>query len=878
MDDRGRPIGRRAPRPPPSAHAAPPPPTAPDPQGADELPTPVLPPRYEHRALIGLGGVGEVRRVLDREMKRVMAMKILHGFLMQSRSVVARFIEEAQATAQLEHPGIVPVHDMGRLEDGRYYFTMKEIRGRTLTEVIAEVHAASRRQGWAAGHSGWTFRRLVDAFRKVCEAVAYAHARGVVHRDLKPDNIMVGDFGEVVVTDWGLAKVVGRKDTHPDDPLDDLPPVVTIRSGDDALATKIGGIAGTAAYMAPEQAKGLIDEITPRSDVYALGAILYEILSGHPPFEGPDSHAVLRMALSGPPPALVASSVKSVFTTLFPEDLDEAPLTESAIFRTTPPLPAELVAIQRRAMERAAPDRYTDAGEVAAEVEAWLDGARKREQALELVNRARDLLPEVDRLRKTATGRREEAWRMLAALKPTDPVDRKRPGWALLDEADQLEGQAEIQEVSFTELLHAALAYVPELEEGHELLADHYRQRHTEAERRRDRRAAAHFEALMRPHDTGAHAVYLAGEGSLTLVTDPPGAAVVLCRYDRVDRRLDAVPVRKLGRTPLRGVKLPMGSYLLHIRAPGHAVVSYPVSIGRAERWDGVPPGVREPLAIPLPPSGALGPDDCYVPAGWTQVGGDPAAPGSLPRRRVWVNGFMMRRTPVTNQEYLTFLNAMRLQGRGEEALRHAPRERPTSVDDPGAMIYELKRNGQLVLPPEGEFWGPTSPVLMVDWSSAVAYARWLSEQTGIPWRLPSELEWEKAARGTDGRFYPWGDYLDPTWCCVADSHRDRPAPSPVDAWPEDDSPYGVLGLAGNVRDWCVDAWAPEGPVMAGGRARIPMAAEAAEGTSRLRTVRGGCWDGSDQAARGASRLGYPPTRRGLDVGIRLVRSYPGAS
>src|SRR5690606_17346235 len=113
-----------------------------------------------------------------------------------------RFVEEAQCSAQLQHPGIVPVHELGRLADGRLYFTMREIRGRTLTEVIAEVHEASGDGEWRPGPSGFTFRRLVDAFHRVCEAVAYAHHRGVIHRDLKPDNVMLGEHGEVLVVDW----------------------------------------------------------------------------------------------------------------------------------------------------------------------------------------------------------------------------------------------------------------------------------------------------------------------------------------------------------------------------------------------------------------------------------------------------------------------------------------------------------------------------------------------------------------------------------------------------------------------------------------------------------------------------------------------------
>ena len=200
--------------------------------------------RYEDLGQLGRGGMGEVRRVRDRELGRAVAMKILHPELCRRPDVLARFVEEAQATAQLQHSSVVPVHELGRLQDGRAFFTMREVRGRTLAEVIDEVHAA-RAFGGRAAPSGWTFRRLVAAFLRVCEAVAYAHDRGVVHRDLKPSNVMIGDHGEVLVVDWGLTKVVGAVEQAPAE----VEPVITDRSQDASQATRAGMVAGTPTYM-----------------------------------------------------------------------------------------------------------------------------------------------------------------------------------------------------------------------------------------------------------------------------------------------------------------------------------------------------------------------------------------------------------------------------------------------------------------------------------------------------------------------------------------------------------------------------------------------------------------------------------------------------
>ena len=142
---------------------------------------------------------------------RQLALKIIQDFALDHPSLLARFLDEAQTTAQLQHPGIIPIYDMGTLSDGRVWFTMKEVSGQTFEAVISQVHRASRSR-WEPAASGWTLRRLVDALRQVCEAVGYAHSRGVVHRDLKPGNIMVGSHGEVLVLDWGLVKVLGRPD------------------------------------------------------------------------------------------------------------------------------------------------------------------------------------------------------------------------------------------------------------------------------------------------------------------------------------------------------------------------------------------------------------------------------------------------------------------------------------------------------------------------------------------------------------------------------------------------------------------------------------------------------------------------------------------
>jgi serine/threonine protein kinase len=252
--------------------------------------------RLEHQGEIARGGMATIHVAVDRALKRRVALKLIHSDQQDSMLAVRSFIREAQITGQLDHPNIVPVHELGVDDRDRLFFTMKLVEGRTLLDLIEALRATHERLdqrgmiiATAVGHED--LLRLLDVFFKVLDAVAFAHSRGVAHCDLKPDNVMVGDYGQVYLMDWGIAKILpAPSGGHPASRRRRISDTLPLATPNQPL------IIGTPAYMSPEQARGEQRKIDARSDIFALGAMLFEILTGHPPYQGRTAVDVLLQA------------------------------------------------------------------------------------------------------------------------------------------------------------------------------------------------------------------------------------------------------------------------------------------------------------------------------------------------------------------------------------------------------------------------------------------------------------------------------------------------------------------------------------------------------------------------------------------------------
>ncbi len=742
--------------------------------------------RYRPLGALGEGGMGRVDECLDVALGRKVARKRLRVDLPPLDFDPGEALErEARIAASLEHPNIVPVYDIGR-DRGAPYYVMRIAQGASLADLLVRL---SKREPDAL--EAYSPGRLMRMFVQVCNAVAYAHDKGFVHRDLKPGNVLLGTFGEVLVVDWGLAERIGE------------PPA---------------RVTGTPGYMAPET---LIwnRPLDPRSDVFALGAILYECLALTPALDHQNAKDMVLAAQDDAGYAIVPPSLRSGPWPLSP-DLDE---------------------ICAKAMAKDPARRYARVEDLARAVEELLEGTRERERrkarADALVESAAMLAESYRELLAERPRRLEELTRLRASIDPWAPIEQKQALWDAEEAFAVMDGLATRTFQSVVATYEQALDEVPTHEEGRAQLARLYGDELRRAQERRDSFDRVHFEERIR------QLVTTTVDDALLRVETTPGATVRIARYEEQGRRLVAGAFRDLGRAPLEPVRIPAGSWLLSFAGPSLRAPVIAHVLVRA----------GDELAVQLEPVD-VGDGEILIPGGPALIGGDEDLDDL---REVIVPSFAIQRRPVTFAEYFEFLAEARAKS-------------PSIVEDylpraeDGAPLFELSRAGRDdVRPARASEWGDDGrallslPVVGVDAWSAEAYAAWRSRKTKRVYHLPTEIEWEKAARGVDGRRYPWGDKFDPSFCKMRESRPGRPRLEPSGAFEVDVSPYGVVDMAGGVADWTTSAaW----------RARD-------EADVRRLASRGGSFRDARLDCRVTSRRPYLADERSSRVGFRLART-----
>lgn len=696
--------------------------------------------RYEPRGILGEGGQGVVFRVFDRDLRRDVALKTLHPHTVSEESI-ARFLREVTSTAVLEHPNIVPIYDAGRLDDGRPFYTMRLVPGRSLASVFKELREAEQER---RGDGEWSLVRLLQVMQQACLALEFAHERDIVHRDVKPTNVLLGEFGEVILVDWGISRRTSA-----------------------VTQTATGIVQGTVQYMAPEQARG--ERVDARADVYAMGVLLYECLTLRLPHEGKSGADLIASILRDEPPP--------------PQE------------RTHREVPLELSELTLRALVKDRDQRLPSARILHEALQGYLEGLRDREKKLQAAERCR-VEGETRLQRQESTEReiatlREEIARLEGIHPPWQPIPEKRE---LLDARRRLVDLEDRSRAEFLDAVHRlteSLAHAPEHVPSRTRLAAVFWSRFREAEERMDRPMAQVYRALVERFHDGRYARELDGKGSVRIEVFPKDAELTLHRLVEEDLVLVDGPGRPLGRGDVRIDEIEMGSYVLVARADGHEPARYPVAIFRNTQWEG---------ELRLLPAGSIPEGYVYIPGTWAWLGGDPLATNSWPLRRVFVESFLMKRYPITFGEWCEFLDDVRGTPQWSDELVPC-----LETDGPLCQWDEATKRhvpfAGMDVSEEVERWGERvlrdAPVCGIHQPALDAYTSWLGARLGRPCSLPTAEQWELAARGVDRRIYPWGNWFDAALCHLRVSFAGRPTTGPVDGFPSDRSVYDVRAMAG---------------------------------------------------------------------------------
>jgi serine/threonine-protein kinase len=769
------------------------------------IPQDLMNARYKRMFPLGAGGLGEVTACEDLVLGRTVAVKAGHqGGDVDSYSAKVILAREARIISSLEHPNIIPIYDAGTDPSRGPFYVMRQV-----TDTSLEVILRRRRLG-EGDPRDYTLGRLLRYFLQICNAVDYAHHRGVIHCDIKPANILLGEYGEVLLVDWGLA----QSRQHP-----------------------LGVRGGTLGYMAPEQMDPAIERFDERTDVFALGAILYEILAGQPAF--PEmKHSTMRSAG-------LRSEIQA----------------RLAMYQL-PPLPSQLrpdveaqeiedICMRAIAIDRE--QRLRSARELADAIDEFIEGAKQKERKRLEADASADAGDELAERYHEFIESRPEKLTVFRALRadvvPWAKADDKQDLW---DAEDIIRVTDALTVRTFQSAVSAyerALEAVPKHARARRGLARLYMSELQRARRRGDALDEIAYEQLLREVDDGELSRELSRDGTLELSISEHAKQVTLAKLVERERRLVEGTALVIASRPEHREPLPVGRYVVRAAfCDDPQSVSWPLVVEA---------GATCAVNITLPFE-RLEANEVLIPGGLARLQGDPLSTEADEPVVADVDTFIIQKYPVTFAQWFKFLDAMREQD-SAIAEEHVPR---TALGMPAWQFSRTARNWvsttslpAIILPTSSVHDPETLPVFGVSAESAEAYARWLSETEGKKWRLPTEHEWEKAGRGTDGRIYPWGDQFDATFCKMRDSRPGLPLAEPLGTFAFDVSPYGVCDLAGGVADWCT-----------------PDPRRTAPREPREVVSRGGAWCDWPIDCRLASRRRYLAFEHSARVGVRLVR------
>lgn len=769
---------------------------------------------YQDISTIGMGGLGAVFAAREPGLNREVALKMLRPEFRDKPGHVESFIREARTTAQIDHPNIVPVHRIGVFDDAGVFFTMKRIEGETLRVVIKHL-----RDGSPEYRRRYSLQRRLEIFIAIGQAIAFAHSHGVIHRDLKPGNVMLGEYGEVLLVDWGLATYHADKDRSRRGNRLKLDTESPLLAEEPKAEPKKCVISGTPAFMAPEQAAGQNEAIDERTDIYSLGAILYTLLTLEPaPYD-----ATL------PTERLLDEVVNGRFV----RPRRRAPRLA---------IPRELEAVTLKAMSRDPGERYQTALALIGDVRNFLDKFPVSAyrgfwfyRFIKLCLR-RPLVPVTALAALLTLGGvgfvqqinervRAESLIELAEFNNMQSdayYNLARRTFRLLRyEAHDSSGMSELrqreqeleysrQSLEFFSYSNAALESLSSLDQIRrdneytaEMLAELLKRELTfcmeTGNQAMFRNVLRQFRArwrnfmptvLRRDRALGRMIRRFDADVAMFSLALPAHTSAFI-RENSPDMATDTAKWTPL---PAGSCELKSGSYLIKLVKAGAEPTFYPLQLKSAES---VSLDITDPPQIP---AGMV-----LIPAGDFENG--KIRPGALHSKGM-LPSFLISRNEVTFGEYLKFWKSLT-----DPVLK----SRYMGVWSDGNMRYRNIWNA------EGELQGPFTanmPVVGISGRAAEAYCRYFGKQLGLDGRLPTAKEWEKAGRGVDGRVFVWGNQPDESAALVSDN----PAAArylhgaPVGSFPRDRSSYGVYDLAGNVREFVSDRIgnSPEYRIMGG--------------------------------------------------------------